>query len=107
MVILSIQIVYILCIIVNWEVNFASSVVARPCSFNGVQPDTIRTPSLRLHGDVNHHYLVDQSGYVVVRDENDWFRYAQLNKSGLIKVSYFGGIILTSYLEWRYSLSKS
>ena len=58
-----------------------------PRGFYEKQPDGSITPPLFLVGSENEHYMIDDKGYVVTRDESNWLVYASLEENGEIGYS--------------------
>lgn len=53
-----------------------------PRGFYEKQPDGSFTPRIFLRGSEHEHYLMDDEGYIVTRDENEWFVYATMKENG-------------------------
>jgi len=52
-----------------------------PFGFNEKQPDGSITPELYIHGDAHLNFLTDESGFVVMKDDNQWYVFAQENET--------------------------
>ena len=50
------------------------------------QPDNT-TLTIRIHGDENFNYKTTEDGHLVVEDDNHYYRYANITKTGEIKAS--------------------
>ena len=62
-------------------VQICISTRGSPFAFNEKQPDGSITPELYIHGDAHLNFLTDESGYVVMEDDKQWYVYAQENET--------------------------
>ena len=57
----------------------AVSMIANPYPFRDKQPDGQETPPMFLRGNPKFHYLVDNEGYTITKDDMGWYVYADCN----------------------------
>ena len=62
------------------------AVPAYPGLITVKQPNN-NTLTIKIHGDEHFSYKTTEDGYLVIEDENHVYRYANINKTGEIKVS--------------------
>ncbi len=83
-------------IVLLFATHMLMAVPATPYPINRVQPDGT-TLQLYLHGDEMTHCLADESGYLVSRDMDGFFKY--LNQDFTISAKRVGEGISSSFLK--------